>query len=255
MTQSDFSTRTQPFLLEGGENCVLLIHGFTGSPPNMRPLGDALHDVGYTVQGILLPGHGTTLEDMRISGGYQPWRNAARDAFDALAAKYRTVSVMGLSMGGVLTLLLATERPVHAAVSIASPMRVYNHMARIAPLIAPFRPLLAHKKVPAGERSEFLRTYGLGYPATPLHRVGDLNRLMRDAEKSLAQVRCPLLVVQSRDDDTVVPVSADIIYQGAGSTDKRLLWLERSGHVCTLGAERETLFATSIDFLREVSAR
>ena len=103
----DFSSPVcQPFFLEGGSHAVLLIHGFTGSAGHMRPLGEALHAQGFTVQGINLPGHATSMEDMGRTQ-WQDWLQAAKEACVALKDRYEHVSVAGLSMGGVLTLLLA----------------------------------------------------------------------------------------------------------------------------------------------------
>nr|HML45876.1 alpha/beta fold hydrolase [Clostridia bacterium] len=113
-SKPDFSSpNCQPFLLEGGSNAVLLIHGFTGSPGHMRPLGDALHRAGYTVQGMLLPGHGTTLSEM-VQCNWRKWLDAATDALRALRERYRTVTLGGLSMGGLISLRVAELNPVDA---------------------------------------------------------------------------------------------------------------------------------------------
>ena len=76
----DFSAaECQPFLLEGGRHGVVLFHGFTGSAGHMRPLGEALHAQGFTVRGINLPGHASSMEDMaRFT--WQDWLQAAKNA-------------------------------------------------------------------------------------------------------------------------------------------------------------------------------
>jgi len=236
-------------LLEGGTHGVLLVHGFTATPAMMRPLAEALHAARdadgqrLTVQGILLPGHGTRIQDMRSHGGYAPWLNAALSAFDALAARCDRVSVAGHSMGGVLALLLAQQRPVHAIIPIAAPMRLRRSSARFAPLIGWAVPYTVDKKAPAEDND-------LGYAGTPVCRVGDLLRLMRRAERNLALIRCPILVVQPTNDETVRPVSANIIYDGVSSQRKELLWLERSGHGCVIGLEQRGMFGRCAEFLR-----
>ena len=88
----------QPFLLEGGDHGVLLIHGFTGSAGHMRLIGEDLHAQGFTVKGINLPGHATSMEDMGKTG-WQDWLGAARSAATEMKEKYAHVSVVGLSMG------------------------------------------------------------------------------------------------------------------------------------------------------------
>ncbi len=247
---------TQPFFFVGDQrpghrHGVLLIHGFTGTPANVRLLGDRLHAAGFTVQGPMLPGHGTRLEDMRTYGGHKPWRDTVLAAYDELAKTCDTVSVGGLSMGGVLSLILAEQRTPIACFPMAAPMRLIDRSAYFAPLIAPFRPFArAQVQKPRGE--DFLTEYDTGYPGTPICRVGDLLRLMCEAERHLSRVSCPLLVVQSHADETVRPDSAQIIYDKAGSQDKRLLWFTRSGHVCTIGPDREQLCAEVTAFLRGI---
>ena len=98
----------QPFLKEGGEHAVLLIHGFTGSIAHMRMLADGLYEKGFTVKGINLPGHAANLEAMKKTG-WEDWLGAARSALTGLKEKYRHVSVMGLSMGGVISLILSSR--------------------------------------------------------------------------------------------------------------------------------------------------
>lgn len=250
MAAHTFSERAHSFLLEGGGHGLLLLHGFTATAAMMRPLGVALYDAlsatgePPTVQGILLPGHGTRIQDMRSHGGYAPWLNAARNAFDALAARCGRVSVIGHSMGGVLALLLAQERPVYAVIPIAAPMRLCRRSARFAPLVGWAVPYSMDK------RSLPAETFDLRYAGTPLCRVGDVLRLMRQAERNLDRVRCPILVAQPLADKTVRPESADIIYRGVGSARKELLWLTQSGHGCTVGPEQQRLFDACAAFLR-----
>lgn len=241
----------QPFSWAGRAHGILLIHGFTGSPANMRPLAEALiADVPYTIEGMLLPGHGTQMRDMRTHGGYAPWRKAVFDAFDALAARCAQVSVIGHSMGGVLALLLAEERPVHRVVSIAAPMRLKNRAAVLSPVLGWAVPYLPGSGKQRAEE-DYLSEYDLGYPGTPVCRVGDLLRLMREARRGLDKIRCPLLIAQPRGDETVQPESADILCRGASSAPKELLWLERSGHQCVIGPDRDELFAACTAFLKK----
>ena len=121
-TETDFSSPVcQPFNLPGSEHGVLLLHGFTGSAAHMRPLGEALHAAGFTVMGVNLPGHATTMEHMARTG-WQDWIDAAKEAFCRLQGRCRYASVAGLSMGGCLTLLIAQQLHPTAAAVISAPM-------------------------------------------------------------------------------------------------------------------------------------
>ena len=115
----------RPFEFEGSrEHGILMIHGFTATPGTLYPMGKTLHETtGLFVRGILLPGHGTTVEDMAATR-WHDWLRAAEIAFDEMRKICKTVSVAGLSMGGTLTLLLAETKSLRSAVAIAPALSV-----------------------------------------------------------------------------------------------------------------------------------
>ena len=195
-----------PFAFAGDGHGVLLIHGYTGSPAHMRPLGERLRDAGFSVKGILLPGHGTDAEDMR-KVSWQDWVLAAREAAGEMRKKYAFFSVAGLSMGGLLSLLIASEGTADACVSIASPMRTRQRFRGLAPLLAKVYPTVRKRGESRGVDAE----YDVGYDCFPTSSVHDLNVIMRLARQGLPLIRCPLLAVQSRRDETVTEDSPEII--------------------------------------------
>lgn len=236
----------QPFSLGSGRDICLLIHGFTATPAQLRPLGERLAAAGYRAEGILLPGHGSTIQDMEKSG-WKQWLNAAVEAATRLREEGDRLCVLGVSMGGILSLLLGERGLADAVVSMAAPMRIYGGgSARFARFIWPF---YRYRKWPPVEKPDFLTDYDIEYGMTPVRRVPDLNRLMLLAERDLKRLACPLLVVQSHTDETVRPVSADIIYTGVSSREKELMMLERSPHVLTLGPEREAVYQRILMFI------
>lgn len=244
------SPLAKEFLLEGDRRGVLLIHGFTATPSQMLPLGRALNAEGYTVLGVLLPGHGTAIEDME-KRRWSDWLRASRDAFNVLAKKCDDIFVAGLSMGGILSLLLAEELPVRACVSIASPLRLKNRYAYLSWLAGPFLRYQGWPKDPEKE-AERESEYHIGYPVTPVRKVPDLLRLARMAERGLANIKCPLLAVQPKKDDTVRQDSPKIILRGAANSPwKEFLALEDSRHVCTVEPEFDKLYGAISKFFAE----
>jgi len=238
----------KPFFYEGKDEGCLIIHGFTGSPAHMRPLGEILRKQGYTVSGILLKGHGTSLEDMEKTD-WQDWLQSAREGYEQLRKKCSKVYVMGLSMGGTLSLLLAEHFPVDKVISIAAPVRVFDKLLPYASVLKYFRRFITWEDSPAveGEKKE----YDIGYKGVPVRCAPSLWKLMKMVERDLPRITCPALIVQSRMDKTVKPESAQMIYDGISSTRKEILWLECSKHVCTLGPEREIMHEKILSFLAE----
>ena len=96
----------EPWSHDGDSTGVLLVHGFTGSPKSMTPWGKELAAEGWTVRVPRLPGHGTTWQEMNRTT-WEDWFAEADRAFRDLQGRCRQVFVMGLSMGGCLTLRLA----------------------------------------------------------------------------------------------------------------------------------------------------
>lgn len=227
----------QPFLMRGDHHGVLLIHGFTGSVAHMRLLGEHLHSMGFTVKGINLPGHATYLDDMRHYS-WQSWLEAAKEGVVELKKTCAFVSVAGLSMGGVLTLLLAEQMELTAAAPISAPMAVQNRLMPFARFAAPLMPRISWGD--SEERESMLDArYNLGYTGFPTRSAYDLSVLIKQARQNLFAISCPILAVQSHADETIAAGSADIIMHGVSSSVKRTLWLEEVPHVCTISREHK----------------
>jgi carboxylesterase len=114
---------TEPFFFPGRNNApgILLTHGFTGTPKEMRWMGEYLNQKhGFTCLGVRLTGHATRPEDM-IRSRYTDWLASVEDGFHLLAGAAPRVYLAGLSMGGVLSLLAASSLPVHGVIAMATP--------------------------------------------------------------------------------------------------------------------------------------
>ena len=239
----------RPFLLEGGEHAVLLTHGFTASPAHMLPLAHRLHQAGFTVQGILLPGHGTCLADMKKSR-WQDWLAAELDAVHALKEKYQYVSVGGLSMGGVLSLIAAEQTDVTACVPISTPIKIRFPFIGLAKPASYFIKEMRWGPGSAVHDDRLMMEYNIGYPGYPTDKAHDLNILMKKAYRNLYLVNCPTLIIQSHADLTVRSVSAQMIYDGVSSREKEILWLEKVPHVCTISTECDHIAEKMIAHLK-----
>lgn len=252
--ERDFTVaECQPFFLPGDGHGVLLIHGFTGSAGHMRLLGEGLHQQGFTVQGINLPGHAQSLEAMAQTD-WKDWLGAAQEAAKALQARCEHFSVAGLSMGGVLTLLLARELPLTACATISAPMAVQNKLMPLAGAAAPFMPTVWWRGDPQ-RAVQLEERYDCGYVGFPTRCAVSLSRLIRMARKSLGDVKCPILTVQSHADETISPDSADVILAGVSSQKKSALWLDGVPHVCTISPEHPRIAKALGEWFRQAETR
>lgn len=241
----------QPFKLEGGDHAVLLLHGFTGSPGHMRPLGERLNAAGYTVQAVTLPGHGTRLEDMRRCTA-RMYIEAVRQAVVTLKKDYANVTAAGLSMGGVLSLIAAEQMDIHSVIPLSAPMRTRNRLMPLSKIASPFVPVTYWKANPKRE-DRLDAAYDYGYAGFPTRAAYELYQLITLARKNLFAIHCPLLAIQSHMDDTISKDSLDTIVAGAGSEKKASLWLDHAPHVITLSSELDRIVTAILAFLDEIS--
>ncbi|MDF2571767.1 MAG: hypothetical protein K0R55_3371 [Sporomusa sp.] len=235
----------EPFLLPGGPNGVLLIHGFTGAPSEMRLAGEYLNNLGYTVFAPRLAGHGTSPEEMAKTA-WPHWYGNVEDGYHLLTGLCSTVSVVGLSMGGLLALKLASEYPLKRLAVISAPIYIANKRLRLLPLYRLFTNFVPKTRKRLPDRGE---DYSITYDVTPLSSLSSLLDLIKHVQTLLPSVTVPSLVIQSRKEHTVEPESAQYIYDKLGSTEKQLLWLNKSGHIVTLDIEREPVFEKISQFL------
>ncbi len=120
----------QPFIHQGGAPAALLIHGFMGSPAEMRPLGQRLHEVGWTVEGLQLPGFANQIDTL-FERHSLDWQRAAVDAVEGLRDSHRPVMLVGYSMGAAVALSAARQTNVDALVLIAPFWKVGNRLHRL----------------------------------------------------------------------------------------------------------------------------
>ena len=240
----------QAFFLKGGEHAVLLTHGFTGTPAHMRPLGEKLHQAGFTVQGILLPGHGTSIDDMRKST-WQQWLDTELQAVYRLQEKYKYVSVCGLSMGGVLSLIAAQQKDVTCCIPISAPMKVRSRLIALAKPASLFISEMKWGSGSALKNKLLMADYNIGYSGYPTAKAHDLNILMKRARRNLYAVSCPVLAIQSHADITITADSADIILRDVPHENKDVLWLDDVPHVCTISTQLDTIADAMIKTLRK----
>lgn len=237
-----------PFLLHGGGAGILLIHGFTGAPPEMRLIGDYLHERGLTVSAPLLPGHGTTVEDMN-SRAWTEWAAHAEHTLADLQQRCERVFVAGLSMGSLLTLYLAARHPeLSGAIAYSPALMVQN---RLLPLTGIARRFL--KTLPKPEGHDTIESAAIdrlwSYDENPVAAAHELTKLMADVRRNLARIQCPILIIHSTQDAMIHPRSAQTTFDGIGTTQKELITLENSGHCITVDAEWEFVAARTFDFI------
>jgi len=237
----------EQYFLRNGEKGVLLIHGYTGTPAELRLLGDFLYAHDYSVLGVRLPGHGTTPEELNKTD-WTMWYEAVKTAYGELSKSCTEVSVIGLSMGSLLAMKAAAELPVKKAVFMSAPIYVYDKRAPFVGVAKYFRKWINKKR----RSYDVEDKYNIAYEVMPLKALHSMLKLINHCSREvLPQIKVPCLIMQSRQEHTVRPESAEFIYNKLGSAEKKLIWIEHAGHILTLANNREEVFKEVLAFLQE----
>lgn len=239
-----------PVRLEAGPTGVLLVHGFTGSPVSMRPWAGALHEAGFTVSLPLLPGHGTTWQQMNDTT-WADWYGAAERELVELSQRCSTVVVGGLSMGGALALRLAELMPERVAglVLVNPAVKVEDPRLRLLPglkrVVASLPGISNDIKKPGQDEGAYSRT--------PLRALHSQVNAWRDVVADLGRVTMPVLLLRSRVDHVVPASSSALILERIESHDVTEVVLEDSYHVATLDHDAPIIEARSVEFVQRIA--
>lgn len=238
------------FFFRGGDTGVLLIHGFTGSPLEMRPLGDFLASCGYTVSGVRLAGHGSSEENMARTR-CRDWIGSAEDALLELKGQCQKVFVAGLSMGGVIALNLSTRHEVDGLICMSTPAFLKDPRMLILPIARLFVRYLP--VLPSDLQDPEARKWFSNYRRMPTACVQSLMRLIRVTRRLLPMVRVPVLFIQGGCDRTIPPASLPYMLEHIGSATKESIVLPGSGHGVTADVDKETLFESVDQFISSIA--
>jgi carboxylesterase len=221
----------------------LLLHGFAGTPSEVRELAEDLGSHGYDVAAPLLAGHGTSPYLMRCSR-WTDWLGSAEQALGQLQEDCQEVFVGGQSMGASLALLLAARHPeIRGVLAVAAMGSARFFKDPRLRLIWGLK-YLVRWHTPGGDvdLGDPGRISALhNYRRRPTVCLESLMNMVSQLERSLPLVQAPALLVHGRNDRTVPVENAEYILQRLGSRDKQLLWMERSGHAVTVDLERNEL--------------
>ncbi len=259
MSQTDVMPGCEPFShVGGGSTGVLVIHGFTGNPSSMTHQATAFAAAGHHVEQPRLPGHGTTVEDM-MTTDWTDWSGEAAAAYDRLAERADQIVVIGLSMGGTLTLWTGLERQDDdrlkglICVNAATAPQPADMMAMVQEMID------EGNEVMPGIGSDIADpdVTEIAYEGTPLKQLVSLsNDGLAPITGRYGELSIPILIFSSTEDHVVPPESSAHLRDTAGGPDSDLVEfvvLERSYHVATQDYDKDLINDRSLEFIDRVT--
>lgn len=240
----------EPYSVDHGARGVLVLHGYTGVPRSMRPLAAAFEAAGFSVELPLLPGHGTSVDDL-VGRRYPDFFASADDSYARLAERGGPVVVCGLSMGGTLTVDLALAHPEIAGLVLINPA-VEPPAASLYDL---FRAALDAGSVTMPSIASDIKKPGQsggGYDATPIAAAVSIFEATERIAPRLPDVSIPALLFSSRKDHVVPTSSSDLLERTYGGPLERV-WLEESFHVATLDNDAPAIERAAVAFAEKVT--
>src|SRR3989344_3130328 len=247
----------EPIFLKGHKKTgILLFPGWSSSPQELNPdyvpsTAKYLNSLGYTVYIPLRIGHGTRAED--LDGlHWEDWVDDARRYFDLFSKEVDGVIVGGMSMGGQLALKISVERPVVGVIAMGTPVFMnMDPLFRVWAWLNRKNKKMMHKRyLPQDREIAMKKIHYLEYPAYQLYENAKASWEIR---KILPEVKAPVLVVHSANDNVVDPMSAKYLLKKVGSKDKQLFWVKNSYHSFT--TDRNSGVASKVmgDFVNRIS--
>jgi carboxylesterase len=263
------------FRLEGGRCGVLLIHGLTGTPTEMRLVGKGLNNAGFSVYGMQLAGHCGDVPDL-LGTGWKDWYASVEAAAEKFRHEVDHLFVAGLSMGAILALKLAAERPewirgvgVYGATFQYDGWAIpwYGRFSFLLPFLHRFgigKNRMVHENEPYGLRDERLRAQisGLmlggdsaaaGLPGNPWPSLAEMYNMAAVVSRELPKVTAPCFIAHATEDDVASLENAYLVARSVSGPVEMLL-LEDSYHMITIDRERRTLAQRSADFFAKIAA-
>ncbi|MDA3812162.1 MAG: alpha/beta fold hydrolase [Spirochaetaceae bacterium] len=239
-----------PLQLEGTNGkAVLIIHGYTGYAGEYYELAHTLNEEGYTISLPRLPGHGTNRQDF-LKTGWKDWLQHIQNTYFDLKARFSSVSIVGLSMGGVLALILSSRFNPEKIVLLAPAMAVSDKVFYFTPLLKFFKKEVPKFWQPEEKDSADIRFLGREYWSCSFPgQLANLYKLMRMAKKGLNKITSPTLILLSEIDDSVPLSSGDIIEKGLSHCEVKKIILKNSPHVLLSGEEKDIVKQNVIQWL------
>jgi carboxylesterase len=236
---------SKAFLLKGSSTGIVLFHGFTATPLEIRGLADEIQSrLGWTVYAPLLSGHGTSPQDLAHTHSTE-WLQCAEEALDTLKTSTSQWYVGGESMGGLLALYLMAVHPKITAGAVFAPaLRIPGVLkARLLKDLIFGSP----KRHLEPTKDGFLPWQG--YRINPLSAVAELGSLQEAVKPRLPEIRQPLLIFQGKQDETIDHRSASMVYNAVSSREKQLIEPDNCGHCVLLNNQYKLFFVETTDFL------
>ncbi|MHA2057936.1 MAG: alpha/beta hydrolase [Candidatus Thorarchaeota archaeon] len=235
---------------EGATVAFLLVHGFCASSDELATLGRYLSDAGYSSFAVQLAGHGTTPEELKATS-WQDWYESARSGLEVVRSwNPKFLFVIGFSMGGALSTLLASEESdIDGLVLIAPALKISGFLPKLVPILKFF---IKYREIDVEEVQRVYDVKRTKYDREPVSAYSELFKLQKAVRKNMNKVVVPTLVLQGIDDRTIDPSNGQIAFDSISSEKKELHMIEGAEHVISCHPTRVDAYPHILAFVEEI---
>lgn len=263
MTQFGFTEKDlanwqdKSFLLPGSKDtAVIIFHGWSAIPRQVRSLAKFINKQGYLVYAPLFTGHGTHPDDLAETKT-EDWIKDAEEAIKKIRKEkgVKKVILAGISLGGNISFLVSQKIKVEGIVSLGTPIHFKNHFGIwIGSILMPFFKKHLKKNYPKNIQRDLNSLSSTSYQYYPTKSVREVLRSTRRCAFSLRKVIAPVLILQTSKDYIVAKYSPWIIYNSISSKMKKLQWikLQNEDHVF-IQDEMKDCYDLILNFIKEIN--
>jgi carboxylesterase len=238
-----------PFFFKGNKIGILMIHGGGGgTSADLKDLAEDLHvKGGFTINIPLLPGYGTTPEELK-NVSIDDWKLFLERQIATMMNESEKIIVGGHSMGGVLALILAAKYSFDAIFTISAPIGIRRFLVHLVPF---FKMFMKFYSINSEQFKKDTKGKWVGYNKIPLNIATKLKKLIKEMKKSLSDIDCPAILFQGNLDSEIKRNSMNYIFNNIKSLQKRKIWLENNSHPILNSPDHNQIVSKLINFINE----
>ncbi len=240
-----------PIRPENANTAFLLVHGFCASADELATLGEYLSNEGHASFAVQLAGHGTTPEYLKETS-WRDWYQSVRIGLDVVRSwNPEYVFVVGFSMGGLLSILLASEElDIDGLVLIAPALKIPGFLPKLVPLLKYF---VRYREIDVESAQLVYDVKRTKYNKEPIASYHEFFKLQKIAIQRMSEVKQPTVVIQGNEDKTIDPMSGQMAYHGISSGKKEIHIIEGAEHVISCHPTRVVAFPLISEFIKGVT--
>jgi len=255
---------------KNNKNAVLLFHGLTGSPFEMKKYGDFLYKNGYDVFCYSFPGHGDRINEIETVT-WQDWCEFAQEKYNLLRQNYHNFYVSGLCLGAAMAVYLGERnKDITGIIALSTTLFLDGFCIPWTVKLLPFALstiIRFYYTFPEddcfGVKNERTRKSlakmtakaNVSMDNYPLNCVDGLLKLSKNVRKNLSKVTCPILCIHSKYDNLASTKGAKIVIDGVSSPCKKYVEIEDSYHMVLYDNEKEFVMNTAKEFMEGIAQK